>query len=105
ALEDALELAERAVRATRRRDPNLLDTLAEAQFRAGRPRAAVATIEEAIALAPHERYFREQRRRFLGERPADDRPPPPDGLWQEPAPAEPRPRFAPPGAGDPGISI
>jgi hypothetical protein len=77
ALSDALELAERAVRATGRRDPNILDTLAEAQFRAGDADAAVATIDEAIALAPREPYFREQRRRFVGDRDADDRPPPP----------------------------
>ena len=35
---------------------------------------AVATIDEAIAHDPDERYYREQRRRFTGERPAEDRP-------------------------------
>ena len=43
-------------------------------------------IDEAIRLAPHERYFLEQRRRFTGERAADDRPDPPgggEGGWPE----------------------
>jgi hypothetical protein len=75
----ARRMAERAVEATGRRDPNVLDTLAEVQFAAGDATAAVATIDEAIALAPHEDYFEEQRRRFTGERAADDRPEPPEG--------------------------
>ncbi len=75
----ALELARRAVRATDRLDPNVLDTLAEVYFAAGEVDAAVETIDEAIALAPEEPYFREQRRRFLGERPPEDRPEPPRG--------------------------
>lgn len=73
----ALELARRAAGATGRRDPNVLDTLAETYFAAGDVEAAVETIDEAIALAPEEPYFREQRRRFLGERPPEDRPEPP----------------------------
>jgi membrane associated rhomboid family serine protease len=79
ALDEALEMAQRAVRATGHRDPNLLDTLAETQFRSGNRQAALATIDEAIALAPDEPYFREQRRRFSGKRAADDRPAPPHG--------------------------
>jgi membrane associated rhomboid family serine protease len=79
----ALRLAERAVSASERRDPNILDTLAEAQFQAGQAEEAVRTIEEAIALAPRQSYFREQRRRFLGERAADDRPESPPA-WIEP---------------------
>jgi hypothetical protein len=75
----ARQLAERAVEATGRRDPNVLDTLAEVQFAAGDADRAVETIDEAIALAPHVDYFHEQRRRFTGERPADDRPDPPGG--------------------------
>lgn len=74
----ALRSAQRAVAQTERSDPNLLDTLAESQFLAGRSEEAVETIDEAIALAPGETYFVEQRRRFLGERDYDDRPAPPE---------------------------
>jgi hypothetical protein len=74
----AERLAERAVEATRRRDPNLLDTLAEVHFQAGDTERALRVIDEAIALAPDEPYYREQRRRFLGERAPDDRPAPPE---------------------------
>ncbi len=94
----AVRLAERAVEGTGRTDPNVLDTLAEAQFAAGSAAAAVATIDEAIALVPGERYFREQRRRFTGERGPEDRPEPP-GNWimperRSPAPdPEPEPAF------------
>lgn len=77
-LEVALEMAERAVDETQRSAPDILDTLAEIQWKAGRRDRAVHTIDEAIALAPQEPYFREQRRRFTGERAADDRPEPPD---------------------------
>jgi membrane associated rhomboid family serine protease len=70
----ALLLAERAVRETDRREPPILDTLAELQFLTGAREAAIATIEEAIALDPREPYYAEQRRRFLGER--SDRPEP-----------------------------
>jgi membrane associated rhomboid family serine protease len=76
-LDLAVALADRAVDATGRRDANLLDTLAEALFRAGDRLAALLTIDEAIRLAPAEPYFREQRRRYTGERNADDRPDPP----------------------------
>jgi rhomboid protease GluP len=92
-LERALLLAERAVRATDLSDPNVLDTLAEVQFRSGRIDAALATIDRAIALAPDEPYFREQRRRFSGERAVDDMPPPP--RLPPPRPAPP-PRALPP---------
>ena len=83
-IEVALRLAERAVAETGREDPDILDTLAEVQFQLGRDAEAVATIEEAIAAAPDEPYYREQRRRFLGEREAHDRPPAP-----APRPVEP----------------
>jgi membrane associated rhomboid family serine protease len=73
-LEAARVLAQRAVDETDREIPEVLDTLAELQFQLGRSDSALATIEEAIALAPGEDYFREQRRRFLGERAAEDRP-------------------------------
>lgn len=78
---DLLRLAERlagrAVDATERRNPDLLDTLAEVLFQLGDEFEAVGLIEEAILLSPREPYFREQRRRFLGERDRDDRPLPP----------------------------
>ena len=70
----ALKLAERAVAETDRREPTLLDTLAEVQFVLGDVDSAIATIDEAIARAPGEVYYREQRRRFTGERSRDDRP-------------------------------
>jgi hypothetical protein len=76
-LDLAVALADRAVEATGRRNANILDTLAEALFRAGDRLAALLTIDEAIQLAPAEPYYREQRRRFTGERDADNRPAPP----------------------------
>jgi membrane associated rhomboid family serine protease len=79
-LEVALDLARRAVRETRRSDANLLDTLAEVYFQKGRIEEALETIDEAIELAPEEPYFREQKRRFEGERARDDRPEPPEEL-------------------------
>lgn len=81
----ARRLAERAVRETDRRVPTILDTLAELQFLTGERDAAVATIEEAMALDPREPYYSEQRRRFLGER--SDRPDPRDPLPRTPEPA------------------
>jgi len=94
ALDRADELAERAVSETDRMDPNMLDTLAEVQFQRGDAQAAVETIDEAIALAPEVAYFREQRRRFEGERARDDRPEPPDPFEVAPRRPEP-PRHAP----------
>ncbi len=93
----ATELAERAVERTERLDPNILDTLAEVLFVAGDGPGAVAVIDEAIHLAGGEIYFHEQRRRFTGERAADDRPDPPT-RWVVPVPE---------GAvgDDPGLSI
>jgi membrane associated rhomboid family serine protease len=77
-LELALRLARRAVRATERKEANLLDTLAEVYFQLGRSEEAVKTIDRAIQLEPGVAYFVEQRRRFTGERAADDRPEPPE---------------------------
>ncbi len=74
----AQKLAERAVEATERQDPQVLDTLAEIRFRLGDDADARRLIDEAIALAPAERYYREQRERFRGERPRDEIPEPPD---------------------------
>jgi membrane associated rhomboid family serine protease len=95
ALDVALRLAERAVGESGRSDANLLDTLAEVLFLLGQQTEALATIDEAIRLEPMETYFREQRRRFTGERAFDDRPEPP-GLPFGPLPFE---------GGDPGIPI
>jgi hypothetical protein len=86
----ALQLAERAVEETRQRDPNLLDTLAEAYFVAGRRGEAIDTIDEAISLAPQVEYFREQRRRFTGQRDSEDRPDPPEEPWQQRPPTPPQ---------------
>lgn len=73
-LDVAQRMAERAVSATDASDPAFLDTLAEIHFRGGRSEQALELIEAAILLAPSESYYREQRRRFLGERAVDDRP-------------------------------
>lgn len=87
--EAALRMAKRAVADTNREEPTILDTLAEIQFQLGRREQAVRTIEEAIQKAPGQRYYVEQRRRFTGDRPADDRPesptpgPPPSGEEQD----------------------
>ncbi|MDJ0785780.1 MAG: rhomboid family intramembrane serine protease [Myxococcota bacterium] len=87
----ARRLAEAAVDRTDRGNPNLLDTLAEVQFQQGDAASALETIDEAILLAPDEPYFREQRRRFSGERAADDRPEPPANALPPPGPPEPLP--------------
>jgi membrane associated rhomboid family serine protease len=78
-LEDALRLAERAVDETAHAEPRLLDTLAEVHFQLGHRAEAVAAIDEAIQRDPDKDYYREQKRRFLGERDPADRPvyPPP----------------------------
>ena len=93
-LDVALRLAERAVEETGRADPNVLDTLAEVRFGSGDTEGAVSAIDEAIRLAPDEDYFREQRRRFTGERAAGDRPEPPEAPF-EPLPIPPPPKGAP----------
>jgi hypothetical protein len=94
-------LAQRAVEATQRRDATILDTLAEVQFQLGHPESAIAIIDEAIKREPDEVYYREQRRRFLGERARDDRPDPPlpDSPWS------PSPEPEEPAEGDPGITV
>lgn len=77
----AAALAERAVMATGRRNPDLLDTLAEALFALGDIPGALIAIDEAIDLSGGHPYFIEQRRRFVGERAADDRPEAPKRPW------------------------
>lgn len=73
-LEAALELAKRAVDDTDHSQAHILDTLAEVHFQLGHREEAVAAIDEAILREPDEDYYREQRRRFLGERDREDRP-------------------------------
>jgi len=77
----AAALAERAVAQTQRRNPDLLDTLAEVLFVLGDIPGALIAIDEAIELSGGEPYFVEQRRRFIGERAPDDRPAPPPRPW------------------------
>jgi tetratricopeptide (TPR) repeat protein len=74
ALEAAAELAESAVTLTGGDQPTILDTLAEVYFAQGRADEALEVITRAIELAPGESYYEEQRRRFTGERDANDRP-------------------------------
>jgi len=101
-MEAALLLAEQAADETERKDPNILDTLAEVQFALGWPERAVETIDEAIAYAPEVDYFREQRRRFTGERAAADRPEAPLIPWWPGSPPESEdPSFY----DDPGLSV
>ena len=49
---EALGFAEQAVAKTQRKNPILLDTLAWAYYRNGKPADAVATEREALALLP-----------------------------------------------------
>jgi len=88
-LEAALLLAERAVTETQRSEATILDTLAEVQFGLGMNAAAISAIDEAIALEPDEDYYREQRRRFAGERPRGDRPEYIPPMFREPNEAGP----------------
>jgi len=87
----AVALADRAVTSTGRRQPDYLDTLAEALFQAGDRLGALLTIDEAIRLMPQEPYFMEQRRRFLGQRDPEDRPPPPSSPRDRELPDDPEP--------------
>ncbi len=68
ALGAALRLAERAAADTLRRDAEILATLAELQLLLGRSGEALASVGEAIALAPHERSHRDLRREILRRR-------------------------------------
>ena len=92
-LEVALHLAERAADETHHAAPYILDTLAEVHFQLGHRDEAVAVIEEAILRDPGEDYYREQRRRFLGERDSEDRP---DSVPEEPQPER---------SEEPGLSV
>jgi len=101
----AVLLALRAARRSDWRDPNVLDTLAEALFASGDAYSALEVIDQAIFLSRGYRYFVEQRQRFTGERDPDDRPAPPEEGWyrrlpdslEEPDSEEPKIDPAPPG--------
>ncbi|MBM4383153.1 MAG: rhomboid family intramembrane serine protease [Deltaproteobacteria bacterium] len=84
ALATATELAEAAVALTGGAQPTILDTLAEVYFAQGRKEDALEVIDQAIELAPGESYYAEQRRRFAGERAANDRPDAPPEQPSEP---------------------
>ncbi len=66
-LEQALEAAERAVK-LEPGDSNILDTLAEVQFRLGRARQAIDTITRALELSPGDAYLTSQKERFEAAR-------------------------------------
>jgi len=82
----AVLLALRAARRSDWRDPNVLDTLAEALFASGDVGGALEVIDQAIFLGRGHPYFVEQRRRFTGERDAKDRPAPPGEGWYREGP-------------------
>jgi rhomboid protease GluP len=96
ALEVARRMAERAAEQTEWSDPVILDTLAEVHFLSGRADLARALARDAIELAPREPYYREQLRRFAGERDAGDRPPDPAEEPDRPKRREPGRRPAEP---------
>jgi len=62
-LERALGLAEKAVRLSGG-EPNILDTVAELQFKLGRAGEAAATIRQALAKRPGDEYLTKQLKRF-----------------------------------------
>jgi uncharacterized Ntn-hydrolase superfamily protein len=66
-LKEALQAAERAVD-LEPEDANILDTLAEVQFRLGMIDSALVTIEHALELNPGDSYLTGQRDRFQGAR-------------------------------------
>ena len=101
ALRVAERLAERAAEATNFADPVVLDTLAEVHFASGRTDLALRLADAAVALAPNDPYYREQRERFAGGPAAAERRP-------EPAPpvAPSPPRRAPrPAPSDPAPGL
>jgi hypothetical protein len=95
-------MAERAADETGWSEAAILDTLAEIHFLMGRADLALELADAAVALAPGEPYYREQRRRFAGERGRGDRPAGPSR--SAPEPREPR-RVAPPAAPGPGLRV
>jgi hypothetical protein len=100
-LQVALGLAERAAEETEYAEPTILDTLAEVQFSLGQTLNAIATIEEAIAHDPEEAYYREQWKRFSGERDSDDRPQYVPPMFRDPG----NQRRREPPQSDPGLTV
>jgi hypothetical protein len=97
-------MAERAAEETGWSEAPILDTLAEIHFLSGRADLALELADAAVALAPGEPYYREQRRRFAGERDRADRPAGPSGL--APVPRDPAPRrIAPPAVPGAGLRV
>jgi hypothetical protein len=90
ALDTARRMAERAAEETDWSAPEIVDTLAEVHFLAGRADLAGELAELAIGLAPGEPYYRAQLQRFRGERAPEDRP------------EAPAPEVSPPERGRPG---
>ena len=66
-LEQALEAAERAVK-LEPGDSNILDTLAEVQFRMGKVKTAIATMKKALEISPEDAYLTSQLERFEAAR-------------------------------------
>jgi tetratricopeptide (TPR) repeat protein len=66
---EALEPAQRAADLTRRRDPQVLDTLAAAYAAAGRYGEAIANAQKALQLAPDDRDLRAHLDAYLESRP------------------------------------
>ncbi len=62
-LPEAIAAAERAVTLSPK-EPSILDTLAECQFRAGQGEKAIETIGRALALTPDDNYLKGQLARF-----------------------------------------
>ena len=65
-LEKALGLAEKAARLSGD-DPNILDTVAEVQFKLGRAVEAAATIRKALERRPGDEYLQKQLERFTAK--------------------------------------
>ncbi len=66
-LEQALEAAERAVK-LEPSDSNILDTLAEVQFRMGKVKTAIKTMKKALEISPEDAYLKSQLERFEAAR-------------------------------------
>ena len=65
-LDRALQMAMKAVELAPE-DSNVLDTLAEVQFRSGRRSAAQKTIARALELSPDDEHLQQQQQRFQEE--------------------------------------
>jgi Flp pilus assembly protein TadD len=63
-LDQALAAAKKAVELSKE-DPGILDTLAEVYYTMGNVNDAVQTIDKAIAQKPDDKYYKDQRAKFL----------------------------------------